>query len=204
MSELIQNTNYDANLALLLAQFQSSPKLKAVLSAANAQANDLELALFELRDWFWLTTAEGQQLDVIGEILQVARNGRTDADYRMDILARIGLSISGEPEGIIRVLRTLYGATSVEIIPAYPAVRAAFYLTTDIELFQAELDRFTGAGIQGFLASSIIDGLDNFLVDAVGRYIVGVKDVHNYSLRLSGDRETLLVDYSGDNFIVRI
>lgn len=202
--ELIQNTDYSANLALLAAQFAESPNLKGILSRANLSANDIEAALFEIRDNIWIDTAIGEQLDFIGAIIGVAREGLSDSDYRIQIKLRIGFIFSGEPEAIIRVALELYGGTFVQYISAAPAVPAMYYLLTDSIITNTQLEAITPAGVLGAKGTGIVsvDGLDDYLVDALGRRIFcvasAVTDVFDFAIE---DGSILAIE-SGDTLIL--
>ena len=174
MSEIIQITDYDSNtLNKLLEQYKQSPNLKSIIQSANISANDLEQALFEIRDEYYISTAVGVQLDVLGIIWGVAREGLVDADYRAKILAKMAVTNSGEPESIISLLKILFGATFVLYQPFYPA---GFYIFTDGTITIAELEVVSPSGVQGLLLGQIYDGAlhPNFLVDEAGNVICGV------------------------------
>jgi hypothetical protein len=151
MSEIEQKTDYSTGLNLLLAQFKNSIKLRGMIDSAYDSADDLEKALFEIRDEFWLDVAVGTQLDTIGEIFNEGRNGDVDADYRLRIQAKASLVASGEPEGIIAILKSLFGATYVTYIPGWPALPATYYIITDGTITLAILEKYSPAGVQPLL-----------------------------------------------------
>ena len=76
-------TDYNYNLILMIQQYKDKPKFKGIVEGMNDQANDLETAIFEIRDNFWLDTAEGVQLDVIGIILQSGKFFVHGLSYKM-------------------------------------------------------------------------------------------------------------------------
>ena len=121
MADITKITDYNYNLDLFLAQFQNSTKLKAVMEKANDQANEIETALFEIKENFYVATAVGAQLDVLGVIFNEDRLGRTDGEYRAILQIKGALNYSGDPENIIQILKALYGATFVNYRPFYPA-----------------------------------------------------------------------------------
>lgn len=115
-NEIQQIHDYNYNLILLIQQYKDKPKFKGLVEGMNDQANDLETAIFEIRDNFWLDTAEGVQLDVIGLIVGEDRLGRSDADYRDAIKVRIVINTgSGEGETIIFAFTQFFNATIVEL-----------------------------------------------------------------------------------------
>ncbi len=174
MSEIQQITDYSYNLELLLEQYKNSENLKGMIDSMNDQADDLEEALFEIRNLFYVDTAEGVQLDVIGSIYGVERDGLSDSEFRTLIKAKASLVTSGEPESIINILKTLFGGTYVSYIPAYPAVPAAYYVLTDAIITVPELEIFSPAGVQPYIAGYLLDAQDNFIVDANGNKILHV------------------------------
>lgn len=110
--EISKINDYDVNLTLLIQQYKDKPKFKGILEAISDQADDLETAIFEIRDQYYIDTAEGVQLDVLGEIQDIAREGRTDTDYRTVIRAKIIVNNgSGEFETVITLLTEVFGAS---------------------------------------------------------------------------------------------
>lgn len=153
--DIVKIEDYTVNTKLIIEQYKKSTNLKGMIDAIQKQADDLETALFEIRDLYYLSTAEGIQLDYIGIIFGVERQGLSDNDFRTLISATASLRTSGEPESIITILKVLYGATFVDYIPAYPTVPAAFYLITDSTISQQFLERISPSGV----APSIIEPL---------------------------------------------
>ena len=174
MSELIQITNYEEIIELLISQYKDSTNLKGILEAALENMNDAELALFEIRDNFYLSTAIGAQLDIIGLIFNVDREGRIDELYREAIQEKATLAYSGEPERIIELAQSIYGATFVEYTPQYPA---KYNLYTDAIILSRQLNPINPAGVTGFLLKPILDGMGNYILDGMGRYICAVLEV---------------------------
>jgi len=146
--EIQKITDYNYNLNLMIQQYKDKPKFKAILEANNVQANDLETALFEIRDNFWIETAEGVQLDTIGIIVNEKRLGRNDTDYRDAIKSRIIINNgSGEPEIIIFAFTNFYNAGVVHILNIGSGnlqIRVDILITQ--EIFNFFLD-IIGAGI---------------------------------------------------------
>lgn len=152
MEDIQKINDYSVNLDLLLEQYKDSENLKGVIDASNDQADDLETALFEIRDLFYLDTATGVQLDIIGIIFSVLRAGLSDEDYREVISVRAALITSGEPESIITILKLLFEATFVDYFPAYPA---GYALLTDSTININELEVFSPSGVQPYLLESL-------------------------------------------------
>lgn len=144
MGKEIQKINdYNVNLQLLAEQYKNKEKFKKILEALNTQANNLETALFEIRDNFTIDNAVGIQLDIIGDILGINRNGRDDNSYRILIKLKADINFSaGTPEALIRSALVLFNATEVEYFPIYPA-KVRLWVNNDINIlltFNLELD----------------------------------------------------------------
>jgi hypothetical protein len=166
-----QITDYSVNLVLLQEQYKKSNKLIGIIEADNDQADDLEKALFEIRDEFYLSTAVGVQLDVVGNIFNVNREGMNDNDYREAIESRSTLVGSGEPEFVIKTLLSIYGATYVNYIPAYPTVPAAYYLQTDATMDIESLRTISPSGVEPAFYGYLIYQTGDFILDYDGNKI---------------------------------
>jgi len=170
--EVIQKiADYDVNLSLFLHQFRDSTKLQGIIKAANKSANDIETALFEIRDNFYLDTAIGIQLDILGIIFSEDRLGRDDNAYRIALKKKASLNYSGEPESIIEVLQSIYEGTFVNYRPYYPA---KFYIDSDAIVSNIGLNKISPSGVQGYMEQYLLDGLGNYILDGNGNKITSV------------------------------
>ena len=80
----------DQYLDRLAYQFEDSTQFKALLEAFLNQWEELNDAIIDVRDLRYLNTAEGQQLDNIGEILGLERPpDYDDDDYRFALKIQI-------------------------------------------------------------------------------------------------------------------
>jgi hypothetical protein len=151
MPEIEKKTDQSLDLKLVLAQYKNSTNLLAVISTNDKQAQDLENAFFEIRDEFYLDTAVGVQLDIIGKIFKVERKGLNDDEYRALIKSTSSSIGSGEPEFIIGALKSLYGATFVDYYPGYPGEPASFTVITDAVVTEPELTILAPAGVKAYI-----------------------------------------------------
>ncbi len=151
MSLPIQNTDRDSTaLNLLIDIFQSKENFVKLLSSYTEATQEAENLFFDVFNKFVLTTAEGDQLNAIGEILGADRNGANDITYRIRLQARILLNLtSGTPNQILElVVLILSVATNAPspapiFIPSYPA---AFEIdATGIALSQDEANELGNA-----------------------------------------------------------
>ena len=121
---LLKKTTHAADAPLLfVAQFQPSPNLVALIQLMVDQVQEIEDAQFEiLTEVSNILVAVGEQLDNLGRILNDQRNGRTDVDYRLGLLARINLNLSsGTGEDLISLVLNVTGPNTVELVEDFPA-----------------------------------------------------------------------------------
>lgn len=123
MSELNKITNYATTTnSILPSRFSGKTAFPGILGINDNQLQDLEDANYEILNNIWLDTAVGSQLDLLGGILALERNGRDDETYRALLYLKVDVNTgSGEPELLIKAVKQLYGATAVHYIPNYPA-----------------------------------------------------------------------------------
>jgi len=139
----------------LLFQYQGKVKVEALLSAYfGEQIQDIENALWTLFGRLDIDTAEGVQLNGIGSIVGEDRQGKSDAEYRPYIRARIGINTSeSDIEKILSVWSLLTAGAGVQLIELFPAAMC-LYLTEALSsdaLAQTTLDLLqlvAGAGIK--------------------------------------------------------
>ncbi len=145
---LTQIDDYNDKLDLLLAQFQDSENMAGIISASYDKANDMETALFEIRDEMDLDSAVGAQLDILGRVFNLDRDGASDDDYRISLKLKASSEYSGEPEAVISIVKSSFGASFVEYFPEYPG---KYYIYTDLDdLSYTSLESIspTGVGVQ--------------------------------------------------------
>lgn len=123
MGSVEQITDYSAlNTNPYWIEFLSDSNAKGFLEAFDTQFNDLEASAHSMFLEVWIADAIGEQLDVLGKIVGLDRNDRTDTVYRSLLLVKAEINTgSGEPETVIKLAKELYGATSVLYTPDYPA-----------------------------------------------------------------------------------
>lgn len=112
----------DRAASLLIEQFQKKVFIEGTVRALAELAQDAENNMRDVYSDRLLANASGAQLDGIGEIVGVSRLGSTDEEYRELIDFKIFLNQSnGEPETLIRALKTLTGSANVTYEESYPA-----------------------------------------------------------------------------------
>ena len=90
MSDLAQQTDHVGDgTDRLLEQFKDKPRVLALLTAYLEQVQGVEDTLWQLFLDRWISTAAGEQLEVIGRIVGEKRQGSLDDEYRAFLRARI-------------------------------------------------------------------------------------------------------------------
>ncbi len=131
---------YERAIALLASQFQikmpdgTRTNFQKMLFAIITQIQEIqtqENLLIQMRS---LDTAQGEQLDGLGQIIGLARiPGQSDALYRQALQFQIFVNeSSGTPEQVIQILKFLTQANIVFYDEFYPA---SYLMTTDGLIF---------------------------------------------------------------------
>jgi len=119
-------------------QYRQKPKHEAFISSFADQVQDAEDAVFDMIDARVLENAEGAQLDGIGEIVGLDRQGRGDDEYRILLLVKIGQNSSqGGPEKVIQIFRILIQAGLVHY---QNLEKAAIMLGSDTEIPEDDVE----------------------------------------------------------------
>jgi hypothetical protein len=109
-------------IARLPSQFAQSITLQALITALCGPQQVLEQTLYDTLTLRRISTADGVQLDNIGQILNVPRNGLTDANYQVALRGAASvLGQSGEPETLISTYEKIWGASLVQLFEIEPA-----------------------------------------------------------------------------------
>lgn len=125
MPEITQITTHVADArARIIHQFRGLTNYQTILDAIVDQIQDFEDASFDLFDLLDIDVMTGVNLDTIGEIVGEARQGKTDANYRIAIRQAISTRYgSGTPDELITLFQYLTGSTlgDIDYYPDYPA-----------------------------------------------------------------------------------
>lgn len=109
-------------ISRLLEQFKDKNNINELMISFLEQPEDLESANFELLNDRNVATAIGEQLDVIGLLVNEFRGGRDDEEYRQAIYGRIFVNNSeGTPEEVMSALKIMTNATRVQMWEHYPS-----------------------------------------------------------------------------------
>lgn len=124
------NTDYCAQAkSRLIEQFKNKENIEKYLCALTNSVQELEFVFGDLLVLRRLANATGTQLDGLGDIVGIERQGLNDEQYRTAIRFQVGVNFSnGEWETLIDLTRFITGGTDVHIRPNYPA---GVEITTD-------------------------------------------------------------------------
>lgn len=119
-------------LALFSGQFRDSQKINDFMRCFLRPLDELMSTADDLIENRWIDTAEGKQLDELGAIVGMDRQGRTDEKYREAIRFQIFINLSkSEPETMIKAVKVLTNANLVRFWEHGDG--AGFHLFTDGE-----------------------------------------------------------------------
>lgn len=140
--------------ARVLTQFKNKTVINNLLTIFINQIQSFETALMQVMQNIWIDTAAGVQLDGLGKIVGISRDGLTDDEYRNAIRIQIAINVSnGTPNVVINLLQLITGQPVVQLIPQYPA---SIYLWINVDtidpLVTSTLNQILPAGV-GFEAT---------------------------------------------------
>lgn len=174
--ELTQIQSYSAVIGpTMLTQYNRALRLHGLVDASCAQVDSVEEAMFQIRSGFWIRNAVGVQLDILGRIYGMARNGLDDATYRSRLQAQAAALINGAPEEIMTFLTFMLGDPAAEYWPEYPA---GFVVRTSVGSMSSEsLRLLSPSGVAASFTDTepILDALDDPILDGYGNPIYGVR-----------------------------
>lgn len=100
----------------LITQFKKQPNMSGLAAIFGAKIQEVEDALWQLYTQRGISTATGNALDQLGEIVGTIRGGLSDGDYRAQIKARILLNISsGTPDQILQLFTSAFSPTTFSL-----------------------------------------------------------------------------------------
>ncbi len=144
----------------LLQQYKDKEDITGLQAAYIEQLQILENKLHDFYDRLDIDKSEGVQLNGIGEIIGLDRNGMTDSEYRVRLKSKILENLSsGTAETIIQIFNLLTGSTVTDFRDIYPAAYQ-IYGNIAIDTSQVQL-------IWELLEAASIGGVR---VEAIGRY----------------------------------
>lgn len=145
---LIDN-HIEAGLNRLLQRNKESYNINNLLEVIIKPIQEIENQIYDLYTERSLDTAFGVQLDGIGKIVGINRNGLDDIDYRSALIIQIQINkAGGEPESIITAIRQLFKTEIIVFQDIYPA-NYEVYIASDtvVENAKALITSISPAGV---------------------------------------------------------
>lgn len=164
----------------LLKQWREGPNIRSIAAILGRRWGELREVGLRLLQSFDLDTAEGEQLDMVGALVDLQRNGDGDPRYRQALRAWAKvLQSHATVDEILDIVRTFVGATpSIELTAVWPMGYFLELDTLDLEDLQRVLYfvRKATAAAYGF---GIVVTLDTtaLLVDLDTPTVVGAHEV---------------------------
>lgn len=170
---------------LALDQYQSSPKLKALIQAMVKNGQPFEDAIDRFTRWANIDEAEGEWLDILGSLRNFPREaGESDSDYRQRLKSDILVDNSGTPDNVIDNARELSGDEKPQYMdednPDDPLDVAFFvYTPNGRQILQAKVRKLAPAGVLGIAGAAIGQGDGSLLADADGKiFLMAAEDAN--------------------------
>lgn len=105
-----------------LALHLRKPFIEKLVQLFNEELNEIETALYDLVRLRQIETATFAQLDVLGQIIGLQRQGLDDESYRIGLKAQLLVNrSSGGPEEIYAIFNAGFPQLNVRYRPEYPA-----------------------------------------------------------------------------------
>lgn len=180
----------------LMAQYRDKPRIAAVITSFVQQLQDLEDATFPLDSGRSIFTAVGVQLDLLGTIVDLPRNGLDDDAYRLFLLGRIAENTSDATiDRVIQVYGLLLNSDIVNEQELYPGAVGLMGASPGVDpvlvpIIRSLVQLTLAAGVRlDFLG--IFDETDAFAFAGGGGVALGFGDVTDLSV--GGKFATLLI-----------
>lgn len=106
----------------LLKQWREGPNLRALCSVLGTRYDEFRTAAVAVLDGFDLDTAVGEQLDMIGAVVDLPRLGDDDTRYRLALRVwALAMASHGWADEILTIVRTFIGAIpTLTLVPLPP------------------------------------------------------------------------------------
>ena len=156
-------------VANLLPGYDGLPRVESWLSAFLTQIDSLEALLQDLLALRSVYTAEGVQLDTLGEIVQQPRGDLLDPEYRVFLLGKIYANMAdGQTEQINELLSDILGSAVVEVREYWPAGLGIYAdLVAYPDTVNALLANVVGGGIGYTFDSNVVAEANSFRYSTV-------------------------------------
>lgn len=134
---------------LVVEQYERAENLLSILEIFASQVLDIEKTAIDVIVSTQLSNSVGVQLDGIGDIVGISRDGRSDDEYRNVIYSTIIINHSGgQVETVIEQIRILTDATDIQVEEIYPArMRITVNASSVVSGFNRIVDNISAAGV---------------------------------------------------------
>jgi hypothetical protein len=114
-------TYSDYNKTPFLLDWLSDSDVEKRLAANDKQFQEIEDCAFDMIDHFWITSAVGSQLDILGALVLAKRKGFDDESFRTFIKLQAEVNVkAGSPEAVISTVFALIGNNNFKYEHSYP------------------------------------------------------------------------------------
>lgn len=136
----------------LLSQWKDKANMQGLVKSIMQAVQEVEDTLHELLNERSIFTAVGVQLDIIGLIVGITRDGMDDETYRAELLKRIAINRSdGTTEVIISLMESATQTTNTDFWEHYPASIFYFIRGGYFTKLKEILEKISQAGVRALL-----------------------------------------------------
>lgn len=135
-------------------QFENKQNFDDLIDIHASRIQILEDILWELLTLRAISTGSGIQLDLLAEILDLERNGKTDADFKAELFSSLSLKRkAGQVNVLIDTLKLLANNDNVVLIQAFPGHVIMHILVDDFtdiddqDIIAKSMDKIKAGGI---------------------------------------------------------
>lgn len=145
--------HYESIQGLIPEQYKRADKLNGLIASVMSGCDDVETMLQELRDIWDIDLMEGVNLDIIGSLFGVSRNGMDDQSYRE--LIKAGPVESGVPtmETLRALVKITTGSENVGLYPFWPAGVYVVVETDGRDLLSGKMEKWVASGVDPVLGT---------------------------------------------------
>lgn len=156
----------------LIEVLKNKPNVRGLINALIGPLEELEGVFWDIRDLTDIDDATGEQLDVLGRIVNQERAGFDDDTYRLFLKARVQLNrSSGTVPEVVEVFQLILPAGGEpHVYQAFPKsftlqVQGAALTEEQVQLYRTFLAAAADAGARFFFEWSPTTDADTFTFD---------------------------------------
>lgn len=188
MSSPVTINHEETGLSRLISQWTDKPVMRGLVQSFMQSVQGLEDDLMALLNERNIYDAIGEQLDVIGLIVGVERLGRTDEEYRNELLKQIAINNSdGSTENVISVMESITGTDSVSLWEHFPA---SYFLIIHGGYFSGIADTLDAVSSAGVKATLLFDEGDSLVPGELTFETTGFIDDEEEPIEVASGDET--------------